>query len=302
MWGEMGLMGNRAPSPGLEGQPGKEQTHGLLWGFHPQKVIPDHLNWSVLVFGVPHSSTHSPSPTAALGAPGLAQTRQLLGLFLTTYLPSEHTLEVQKGLYGPQLLPCGAAVPCRTAPVLVALCQHPCPCWGLAPPRIWAAFWGTQGLSDRAKSTSLQLAAPSWLHQGAEPWLCCKLLISVQGDGSDRWKTRLYFTPSFPGPPQALKKSHNYLFFLLGVSFLFPDMKTKRNPHDWVRTHHFLGEHWVGSEQDFPTRASCPPAVSPSLRRQMEGSSFLIIKISASLKSRSLLLALRITAFVREEQ
>lgn len=40
----------------------------------------------------------------------------------------------------------------------------------------------------------------------------------------------------------------------------------------------------------------------PPLSGQMEGSSFLIIKISASLKISSLLLALQIIAFMREKQ
>lgn len=48
-----------------------------------------------------------------------------------------------------------------------------------------------------------------------------------------------------------------------------------------------------------PAPSRCP---SPSLPGQMEGSSFLIIKISASWKTRSMLLALQIIAFGREEQ
>lgn len=49
MWERLGLMGIEQ----LEGQPGKEQTHGSLWDFHPE-----HLPWFVLVFGVP-----IPAPT-----------------------------------------------------------------------------------------------------------------------------------------------------------------------------------------------------------------------------------------------
>lgn len=59
-------------------------------------------------------------------------------------------------------------------------------------------------------------------------------------------------------------------------------------------------------QRDFPARGHDSPVPShcpaPSLPGQMEGSSFLIIKISAALKTRSLLLALQIIAFVREEQ
>lgn len=97
------------------------------------------------------------------------------------------------------------------------------------------------------------------------------------------------------------KKSHNYFFPLPGVSFLFPDKKTKGIPHKWVRTHHFLGSIGLVQREISQAEPGALPLLS-SLRVQMEGSSFLIIKISASLKSRSLLLALQITAFVREEQ
>lgn len=73
-----------------------------------------------------------------------------------------------------------------------------------------------------------------------------------------------------------------------------------------MKVQHILGEHRVGAERDFLTRGHESPVPShcpsPSLPGQMEGSSFLIIKISAALKTRSLLLALQIIAFVREEQ
>lgn len=88
LWGEMGLMGSRVPSLGLEGQPGREKTHGLLWGFHPQKVIPDHLNWFVLVFGLPHPSTYPPTqPNSSSGCPRADPDWQLLGLFKPLIYP-----------------------------------------------------------------------------------------------------------------------------------------------------------------------------------------------------------------------
>lgn len=55
----------------------------------------------------------------------------------------------------------------------------------------------------------------------------------------------------------------------------------------------------AGRSPVLPRALSLSP---PSLPGQMESSSFLIIKISASLKRRSMLLSLQITAFVREEQ
>lgn len=61
--------------------PGKEQTHGLLWDFHPQKVIPDHLNWSVLVFGVPPSQHPLTQPNSSSRSPRAGPDLAVLGLF-----------------------------------------------------------------------------------------------------------------------------------------------------------------------------------------------------------------------------